>query len=156
VSPDVRLLPMQPAHLDDVVAIEQRAHAFAWTRTNFIDSLAAGYSAQVLMDGARMLGYAIVSFAVDTAELLNISIAPEFQRRGWGRYLLGELLRQAGAKGLEQMLLEVRMSNRSAQALYEQSGFTRVGLRRNYYRAANGGSEDALVMSRALQSRIDA
>ena len=37
--------PLTLADLDAVMAIEQSVYPFAWSRGNFIDSLAAGYSA---------------------------------------------------------------------------------------------------------------
>jgi ribosomal-protein-alanine N-acetyltransferase len=40
--------------------------------------------------------------------------------------------------------LEVRVSKKTAQALYEKYGFTRAGIRRKYY-SDNG--EDALIMT---------
>ena len=45
--------------------------------------------------------------------------------------------------------LEVRPSNHEAIALYQQSGFTEVGYRRNYY-PAHLGREDALILARPL------
>jgi tRNA threonylcarbamoyladenosine biosynthesis protein TsaB len=44
----------------------------------------------------------------------------------------------------------VRPSNTSAIAFYERHGFVQVGLRRNYYPAAEGKREDALVMRKDL------
>ena len=43
------LLPMTAARLDAVMAIETAVYAFPWSRGNFIDSLAAGYDATVLL-----------------------------------------------------------------------------------------------------------
>lgn len=43
------LVPMTLAQLDAVMAIEAAAYAFPWSRGNFIDSLAAGYLARVLV-----------------------------------------------------------------------------------------------------------
>ena len=45
--------------------------------------------------------------------------------------------------GSRQLTLEVRVSNESAQALYAQLGFERVGRRKNYYLNPR---EDALIL----------
>src|SRR5690606_12689859 len=58
-------------------------------------------------------------------------------------YLIVELFVEAMRRGAEMMTLEVRVSNDSAQALYEKYGFTRQGVRRRYY-SDNG--EDAYIM----------
>ena len=44
------------------------------------------------------------------------------------------------------MLLEVRLSNLAAIHMYLQAGFNEIGLRQNYYPAADG-KEDALLMA---------
>lgn len=54
--------------------------------------------------------------------------------------------RQAGAATL---LLEVRPSNVKAVELYRHFGFAQICVRRGYY-PADGGREDALVMTHAL------
>ena len=51
-----------------------------WTRGNFIDSLAAGYAAQVLHGAhGELLGYFIAMEGVDELHLLNITVAPAAQ-----------------------------------------------------------------------------
>ena len=64
-------------------------------------------------------------------------------------FMLFMLLARARRAGMQHAFLEVRPSNRGAMALYEQSGFDRIGLRRGYYQA-HGGREDAIVYRRAL------
>jgi ribosomal-protein-alanine N-acetyltransferase len=132
--------------LDEVVRIEALAYGFPWSRGNFIDSLAAGYLAEVLAcprDG--LLGYFVAMPGVDELHLLNITIAPAAQGRGHGQSLLDALQAQGRRLGLGMLWLEVRHSNRRARALYLRRGFAEVGLRRAYYPAA-GGREDAVVM----------
>ena len=57
--------------------------------------------------------------------------------------MLGELIGLARAAGCRAVLLEVRVSNDAARALYARHGFTTAGRRRRYYTAP---VEDALVM----------
>lgn len=140
---------MTVADLDVVVAMEQRCHAFPWSRGNFADSLAAGHGAWMAVENGIMTGYAIMMLAVDEAHLLNITVLPESQRCGRGSALLQYLLDQARARGAIRMLLEVRPGNRAAQALYRRHGFLEIGRRRDYY-PAHGGREDAIVMARDL------
>jgi ribosomal-protein-alanine N-acetyltransferase len=53
----VTLEPMLAARLDAVVAVEQRAYAHPWNRTNFLDALQSGYQALMLLAGDVLLGY---------------------------------------------------------------------------------------------------
>jgi ribosomal-protein-alanine N-acetyltransferase len=146
----VRVRPMDSLHADAVAAIEATAYAFPWSRGNFIDSLAAGYLAEVLLDeGGRVVGYFVAMSVVDELHLLNITIAPVHQGRGHALRLLDRLMRHARARGAVSVWLEVRESNVRARAIYERYGFRVLGRRPGYYPAPNG-REDALLMSIAV------
>lgn len=148
-----RLQAMTQDHLDAVMAIENAAYPFPWTRGNFIDSLASGYPAQVLLDGAqrdRVIGYFVAMEGVDELHLLNLTVAPEAQNRGHGWALLDALAALCRQCDALQLWLEVRHSNPRAHALYLRYGFRDIGVRRGYYPAAEGVREDALVMSLAV------
>lgn len=144
------LAPMTPGHLDAVMAIEMRAYPFPWTRGNFADSLNAGYSAWVAERGRDLVGYFVLMAVVDEAHLLNITVAPPDQGRGYGRWLLGEVAKLAKHHGMRRLLLEVRPSNHAALTLYESAGLQRVGVRRRYYPDHHGQREDAIVMAQVL------
>jgi [ribosomal protein S18]-alanine N-acetyltransferase len=145
------LRPMQAADVEAVLAIEQRAYQFPWTRGNFIDSLAAGYAAEVLRgaDGA-LLGYFLAMQGVGELHLLNITVLPERQGQGLARLMLDALQGLARRNGCEQIWLEVRQGNERARRVYARYGFSEVGLRRAYYPAQQGLREDAVLMSLPL------
>lgn len=145
------LLPMTTAHLDAVMAIEQAAYPFPWSRGNFVDSLASGYAASVLYDGeGRILGYFVAMAGVEEMHLLNITVAPDAQRRGHALAMLDALVVLCRERGARQLWLEVRESNARARSIYLRRGFVHVGRRRGYYPAALGQREDAAVMSLAI------
>jgi len=145
---------MTPAWLDAVLRVEESAYPQPWTRGNFIDSLNAGYQAQLLTAGndpdAQLLGYFVAMKGVDEVHLLNITVAPDHQRQGWARIMLDGLAIWSRAQGAQWLWLEVRVSNARAKAVYECYGFRHVGTRRNYYPAGASAREDAVVMSLAL------
>ena len=138
--------PMTEADLDAVVAIECAAYAHPWSRGNFADSLRSGYQAQLLCAGDTLLGYFVAMKGVDEVHLLNITVAPAYQGLGWGRVMLDALAIWARGQGAGWVWLEVRTSNARAQQVYLRYGYRRVGERKNYY-PADGGREDAIVMS---------
>lgn len=144
---------MTVADLDAVLALEAMAYGHPWTRGNFIDSLAAGYRADVRLDvDHRLLGYFVALPGFEEMHLLNLSVAPARQRSGQGRALLDGLIEIARSRGDLTLWLEVRPSNTAARGLYRAFGFAEVGCRRNYYPAEGGRREDALVMRLALDS----
>jgi ribosomal-protein-alanine N-acetyltransferase len=138
--------------LDAVVSVEVQAYSFPWSRGNFIDSLAAGYLAEVLLSTEGLVGYFVAMPGVDELHLLNLTVAPDWQRQGHGRALLGAVQDQAQERRLATLWLEVRESNLPALALYRQHGFAEAGRRRGYYPGA-GRREDAVVMSMTLAPR---
>jgi ribosomal-protein-alanine N-acetyltransferase len=141
------LRPMTTAHLDAVMAIEAAAYAFPWTRGNFIDSLAAGYPARVLIDErGKTLGYFVAMEGVEEMHLLNITVAPPMQSRGYARSMLEALGGLCRERGAAELWLEVRSSNARARAMYERLGFIAAGVRKGYYPAPFGRREDAIVM----------
>ena len=145
---------MTPAWLEAVVRVEQDAYEHPWSQGNFTDALKAGYQAQLLTAGippnVELLGYFVAMKGVDEVHLLNITVAPAYQRQGWAHVMLDALAIWARGQGAQWLWLEVRVSNARAKAVYERFGFRHVGTRRNYYPATAAGREDALVMSLAL------
>jgi ribosomal-protein-alanine N-acetyltransferase len=154
--PAAALRPLTAVLLDAVLAVEQAAYEFPWTRGNFIDSLAAGYVAEALLDGdGELQAYFIAMPGVDEVHLLNLTVAPALQRRGIATMLLDELVRRCRARRASQLWLEVRGSNAPALALYRRYGFRHVGMRKGYYPAAGGTREDAMVMSIGVGDALD-
>ena len=144
--PEVR--PMTASDLDVVMEIERSSFSTPWSRASF-SSLIDRDDATLwvaVVEGA-VAGYAVVWYVLQDAELGNLAVAHGWRRRGLGRQLLEWALAKARERGVEQIFLEVRVSNQLAQRLYERRGFEQVGLRRRYYRAP---VEDALVLGLEL------
>jgi ribosomal-protein-alanine N-acetyltransferase len=150
MTPQATFVPLTLAHLDALMAIEQAAYAQPWSRGNFLDSINVGYECQALMAGEEMLGYFVVMMGVQEAHLLNITVAPKHQRQGWARLMLEAMALWARGRGARTLWLEVRVSNERARAVYAACGFHGTGVRRNYYPAAQGQREDAVVMCLTL------
>lgn len=149
LAPRIEMLPMNVNDLDGVLAIENAVYPFPWTRGNFADSLAAGYSAWVCRIGGELVGYAVIMMVLDEAHLLNISVDQSRHGMGFGARLLRHAMSVARTLGARMLLLEVRPSNERALQLYKHFGFVRIGVRKAYY-PAHDGREDALVLTHAL------
>ena len=141
--------PMRTADLDRVMEIEPALYSHPWTRGNFEDSLAAGYSCWVVECNGAVAGYGVLMIGVREAHLLNLSVAVDWQRRGFGRMLLEHFMRVARASDAAQLFLEVRPSNVAARRLYVEFGFREITVRRGYYPSGRG-REDAILMGIAL------
>ena len=162
----VAFVPMTTADLDAVWDMEKRAYSHPWSLGNFRDSLQSGYPAQMLVSdalpgesplnltatGQVLLGYLVAMRGVDEVHVLNIAVAPEHRRQGWGQVLLQALAVQSLAEGAQWIWLEARASNQPALALYRHVGFLPMGVRKQYYPAGGGQREDAVVMSLNLRT----
>ncbi|MBU1142024.1 MAG: ribosomal protein S18-alanine N-acetyltransferase [Firmicutes bacterium] len=74
------------------------------------------------------------------SEMMNFCVNPEYHSQGIGSEILEYSINYLKDLKVKTILLEVRKSNKKAQAIYEKYGFQQSHIRKNYY-----GSEDALV-----------
>ena len=140
--------------LDCVMAIMEQAfgslYGEAWTRSQCAGILPmTGVSLRLACDriSKHPVGFSLTRSVADETELLLIAVAPAHQRRGIGRLLLDDFVRQASDQGMRRAHLEVRDGN-GAMSMYLDAGFTQVGRRRKYYHAPDGTAFDALTFMR--------
>jgi ribosomal-protein-alanine N-acetyltransferase len=107
------------------------------------DEPAAGGPAAGDWSGRPLAGYAGLNAGRNEAEIQTIAVRRRYWGTGTGARLLTALLDEAARRGCDTVLLEVRVDNERAQALYRRFGFTPLGVRRGYYPQSGA---DALVM----------
>lgn len=142
---DVTVGPMHRRHLKHVVRIEGLVYPRPWSMSLFLSELAltssrAYFAARV---GRHVVGYAGLMMSDTDGHVTTIAVDPDWQRQKVGTRLMLTVAREAIRRRAVSLTLEVRVANKSAQAMYRQFGFLPVGVRRNYYQETN---EDALVM----------
>ena len=144
--------PMRADDLADVMQAEREAYQWPWSEGNIKDSIEKGQCCQTLRGPhGELLGYYIAMPGAGEVHLLNITVAPAYQRQGWARVMLDDLHDWARCLGNQWVWLEVRISNTRAIAIYEQYGFRRVGVRKAYYPLNGLQREDAIVMNHLLE-----
>lgn len=151
-SPLIR--PMEIMDIKRVMKVELAAYEFPWTPNIFRDCLRIGYYCCVVEDAGELVGHAVMSYAVGECHILNVCIHPEYQRQGLGRCVIERLLEVAQQNGVRIAFLEVRLSNSGAYRLYEELGFTEVGVRKDYYPSLDG-REDAMILAYDLAGNSD-
>ena len=112
--------------------VPDRAETADWL-TGIAAEVAAGRTrmAMVGADGrvealGRWTWYAKPAVAVN-GEVLQVMVHPDGRGRGLARLLLGALVDDARAHGVETLTLDVRGNNHAAMALYETFGFEVCG-----------------------------
>lgn len=142
----IELRGMEPRDIKQVCILEAALFSDAWSEKSLEDTLKFHPDtsfAAVQEDCVQ--GYLLFMPAADEGELLRIGVDPAFRRQGTGRALMVCMDTYAISHGIETIWLEVRESNQPARSLYEQSGFTVQGLRKNYYKDPK---EHAVIMSK--------
>ena len=132
-----------------VLKIENKSYEFPWSQGIFHDCMRFGYSCWVTEVDYQVVGYAVMSLAVQECHILNICVDPDYQGQGIGRRFLQQLLMVAQARKADTAFLEVRPSNVPALSMYISEGFNEIGTRRDYY-PAKIGREDAVILAKSL------
>ena len=118
----------------------------------YVGDALVGFAGGMMVDGARavLAGAGGAGGAGGAAQgemqVLDIAVAQAYRRRGIARALLGRLIEDGKSLGVQKATLEVRESNKTAQALYVSAGFCVVGTRPGYYASTAGGAREAAVI----------
>lgn len=117
-----------------------------WTLEQIASSMASQDEDYYLAyEGQELVGFLAVQTVLDEMEILQIAVRADFQRLGIASQLMAAVMDWEG-----DIFLEVRESNRAAQALYTRQHFTKIGKRKDYYRQP---VEDAVMMKRERDER---
>jgi ribosomal-protein-alanine N-acetyltransferase len=138
---------MTLSDLSQVLALENLCYTTPWSLNSFRYELGNSDAIlQVAVLNARIIGYVCVRTILDMTHLLNITVMPEFRRKGVAGMLLGDVIDELKRiKPGVRLTLEVRQSNIAAIRLYEKFGFQVTGRRKKYYQKPE---DDALLMER--------
>ena len=143
------LREMMVDDLDQVMEIEQDLFAVPWTKEGYFTFLTRENTMfLVVEEKGRILAYCGLLMVMDEGDVTNVAVRRDRQREGIGNFLMESLVRLADGMGVTTIHMEVRSGNETAIRLYERNGFTRDGIRKNYY---TDPTEDALLMTRHSQ-----
>lgn len=137
-----------PSDCAALAVLDAVCNPSAWTQRQFESALVSP-SEEVFLaekDGG-IAAFIVWQNLPDESELHLIATAPECRRRGVASALLEYWFAHL-PEGTQRLLLEVRAGNIGAQTLYAAHGFSIAGRRKNYYRTADGKTEDAVLMEK--------
>ncbi len=121
----------------------------AWSPSLVLDELGRKdrtWWAAIDATSGELLGYAGGWVVDGDLQILKVGCDSAWRRMGIARNLLGRVAADARDLGARTASLEVRASNRGAQAFYENLGFETLGKRPRYY----SDGEDAVIMAGPL------
>lgn len=98
----------------------------------------------IIEDENKIKGFAVgLPRSQNIAHIITIAIDPHFRKCNFGNILLSHLLEKLKDQGMNEIKLELRVSNSPALKLYEKFGFHIIAVRKRYYY----DGEDAYLMS---------
>jgi len=137
---------MKREDIPNIMKMEKELFAASWEEEMFIEEIEKQY-AYVLEIKNKIIGYICGWKLLDEFNITNIAVAPDFQRKGFGKVLVKFLMSKLLDEKCFKFFLEVRESNQAAKKLYDKLGFVVIGLRKNYYHSPE---EDAMVLGTNL------
>ena len=135
---------MQVQDVQSVAALEKNIFSQPWTEQGFLDALNLGNTIfLVAEEHGKIVGYIGMYLPLDEGEITNVAVDFSKRCQGIGESLLKEAVGTAEKQGIARIVLEVRISNKSAIRLYERNGFVTCGVRKGFYEYPK---EDAYIM----------
>ena len=136
--------------IDSIVLIENQNSHNPWSKNQLVESILNPnnlcYSISI---NNQIIGFLLAMPTIDTADILNISINKDYQRKGYGKKLLHFLINELKDRMIRQLILEVRKSNQAAITFYLQHSFEEISLRKDYYMNNSkhpNQKEDGIIM----------
>ena len=131
-----------------IAELERKCFSDPWSEKSIASELDNCLSCWLVAEEqGKVVGYVGSQSVLDMADMMNIAVDPDFRRQGIAEKLILAMTQKLNEKGIIALLLEVRVSNAPAIALYEKLGFEQVGRRPRYY---HNPREDALILRKEL------
>ena len=139
---------MNKTDLARVMDIESKTFVAPWKESEMLYELEDNKFAHlaVILLNNNVVGFYDYWHTFDSATIAQIAVDPIYQRQHLGSLLMEEIIKDAKAKKVRTITLEVRKTNEKAVNLYQKYGFKTTLTKEKYY--SNG--DDALYMMKEL------
>ena len=142
---NITIRKAQFTDIDSVLKIEQES-INSWSYDQFIQELNHKFSIFLVAEIENdIAGYAVAWKVADEIQINSISVKKNFRKQGIGSKLLAEIIINDSDKVYSRAILDVRSKNIEAISFYTDNGFTKNGIRKNYYK-----DDDAVLMEKIL------
>ena len=143
--------PLTDKQIKEVMKLSLRCFKAGENYTNntfsYLLSEANTLSYRAVTPSGEMVAFVFIMTSEDgTGHVTTIGVAPEHRRRGLANMLLQHTEKVLQNRGINTLMLEVRVGNTSAQTLYRRIGYAVVQRLNSYY---NNG-EDGFLMVKSI------
>ena len=135
---------MSEAHIEQIAEMEKLCFSDPWSVNSVRYELTNPLSFWLVAEeDGKVAGYVGSQTVLGEADMMNLAVHPDFRMQGIATELVERLVAALRENGVYCLMLEVRVSNFQAIALYTKLGFVQIGKRPNYY---SHPKEDALIL----------
>ena len=147
VAPNITINKAVKSDVAEIIKIASEGNLSYWSFEDYCNEVERSNSvlmvAKSVNENVGFISARLIINSYTFAEIYNIGVAETQRNKKIGKKLLLELFDKCMQAAIQEIWLEVRISNLTAITFYKKMGFEIVHTRKNFY--ANP-SEDALVM----------
>jgi [ribosomal protein S18]-alanine N-acetyltransferase len=137
----------------DVLRIEHESFEFPWTEEDFLSCLRQrNCIGMVAEHEQKIVGFMIYELHKSKLNILNFAVGDEARRSQVGTQMVQKLVDKLSQQRRNEIILEVRETNLSAQLFFSNHGFRAVSILRGHY---DDTTEDAYIMRYRLEENSD-
>ena len=139
-------------NIEAVFKLYQKINLYNKSSVTFLETMKKPYHIGFCgyMDNA-LSSFISAIHVLDEIDIIEIGVIKQQRRRGVACKLVFHLQKYCIKNGIREIFLGVAENNIAAISLYEKTGFSKIGIRKNYY-FRDGFSSDSYEYSWKLKS----
>ncbi len=140
----MKIAPMTIEDAKELAVLDKLCFSVPWSEKSFCEEAENPLATYfVAREDDKIVGYGGIWNVSGEGQITNIAVHPDMRKKGIASRILEALIECATL--CEKIFLEVRESNTAAICLYEKYGFTKCGVRKNFYHSP---VENGIIMIR--------
>ena len=121
-----------------------------WSKRQWVNEFKKeGIKVFGLLFSDLLIGICVFQVVLDEAQINFFVVNQKYRKKGYGTYLMNYLIKQCEILNISKLLLEVSLTNTTAEKFYDHFDFYTVGIRTKYYKDGS----DALLKEKKLTTK---
>lgn len=135
--------------MTEVLQIEREGFEFPWSEEDFLCCLRQRNCIGMVAEcNGEIVGFMIYELHKSRLRILNFAVSSSMRRQSVGAQMVRRLVDKLSQQRRQEILLDIRERNLTAQLFFKSQGFKAVGVLRNYYEDT---AEDAYTLQYVLK-----